>query len=118
MILEEARRKKNWSQKNLAARAGIHQPTLSLIENGQASPQAETRKDLERALGVRINWLATKGLRAYRQGQMSTWEAVEQSYRKALYGINSLQKDERIEFLKLARRYLKEFEEELKAAPR
>ena len=40
---------------------------------------------------------------------------MEQDFRKTLYGIKSLQKNERVEFIKLAKEYLAEFKEDLKS---
>ncbi len=118
MTLREARQEKGLSQEALAAITGLTQVTVSLIETGKVAPQAATRRRIEKALGVRVNWLQTKGLRSFRDGQMSTWEYVEQTFRKALLEVKGLSRSEQKEFLKLAKQYLKEFEGGIKATQR
>lgn len=111
--LRTVRQNKGLTQKELAEKSGVGEITISLLENRKTTAQNETRRKLERVLGQRINWLATRGLGAYRSGEMTSWELVEQNFRKALFNIKSLQKKERAEFLKLAKLYLKEFEKEI-----
>ncbi len=112
MTLKEARLKKNLSQSGLAANTGLTQGTLSLIETGKATPQADTRRRIERALGCRVNWLTTMGLLTRREGQLSSWEHVEQTFRNALHEMNGLRTAELMEFLDLAEEYLAEFKAE------
>lgn len=111
MSLREVRQKKGFSQEELAKKAGLSAVAISLIETGKVAPQARTRMSIEKVLGERINWLTTKGLHSFREGQMTTWEAVEQTFRKALHEINGLQQVERLEFVKLAKQYLEDFKE-------
>jgi len=117
MNLRKARSQAGLTQAELAKKAGVTDVTISTLENGKSAARNDTRRRIEMALGVRVNWLKTKGLRTYQQGEMTSWESVEQDFRKTLYGINSLQKDERVEFIKLAREYLAEFKEDLKEVP-
>jgi transcriptional regulator with XRE-family HTH domain len=118
MDLREARLEAGLTQVELAKKAGVTDVTISTLENGKSTARDDTRRRIEIALGVRVNWLKTKGLQTYQQGEMTSWESVEQDFRKTLYGINSLQKDERVEFMKLAKEYLAEFREDLKEVPR
>jgi transcriptional regulator with XRE-family HTH domain len=106
------------SQQDLKEATGLSQTQLSHLELGKCSPRPETMRRIEKTLGMRVNWLQTRGLRAWREGQMSTWELVEQNFRKALFGIKSLQKGEQLEFIKLAKQYLREVERELKVVKR
>jgi transcriptional regulator with XRE-family HTH domain len=48
-LLREARHRAKLSQRELAARGGVAQPTVARIESGAASPRVET---LERLLSV------------------------------------------------------------------
>lgn len=114
MSLREARQKKGFSQEELAKKAGLSAVAISLIETGKVAPQPRTQRSIEKALGIRVNWLATKGMHSFREGQMTTWEHVEQTLRKALHQINCLQKAERLEFIKLAKQYLKDYEDGIK----
>ena len=117
MDLREARSQAGLTQAELAEKAGVADVTISTLENGKSAARNDTRRRIEKALGVRVNWLQTKGLRMYQQGEMTSWESVEQDFRKTLYGINSLQKDDRVEFIKLAKEYLAEFKEDSKEVP-
>jgi transcriptional regulator with XRE-family HTH domain len=117
MDLREARSQAGLTQAELAKKAGLTDVTISTLENGKSTARDNTRRRIELALGVRVNWLRTRGLRTHQQGEMTSWESVEQDFRKTLYGINSLQKDDRVEFIKLAREYLAEFKEDLKEVP-
>ena len=114
--LKEARDRKGLTQAMLAKKAGITDIAISLIENGKVTPQVKTRRRIEKVLGEPVNWLKTRGLRNWREGVMTSWESVEQTFRKALFEIKGLSNKERKEFIKLAKQYLKEFSEELEVA--
>lgn len=58
--MREARRKANINQIELAEASGISQPHLSLIEQGKIFPMGETRKRIEGALNVEVNWIETR----------------------------------------------------------
>lgn len=47
----EARKKKGWTQKELAERTGIEQPMISRYERGLGNPTLETMSVLSRSLG-------------------------------------------------------------------
>jgi len=111
--LRPIRREKGLTQSQLAVKAGLSEMGINKIENGYSSPQLETQKRIEQVLGERVNWLKTVGLRTKKPTQ-GTWENVEQQFRKALHAINRLQRDERYEFISIARDYLSEFEGQLK----
>ena len=51
-IVREARAKKGLSQKELAARAGVHHSYISKIESGRELPSQEKVGELANALGV------------------------------------------------------------------
>jgi transcriptional regulator with XRE-family HTH domain len=50
--VEYERRKQGIPQKELARRAGLHQPTISLIEQGRLQPTEAELAALARALGL------------------------------------------------------------------
>ncbi len=53
-MLRMARRRAGLSQRELARRAGIPQPTISRIERGRLSPTLDTLEPLVRACGMRV----------------------------------------------------------------
>lgn len=48
------RREKGWTQDDLAAKVGIEQAAVSLIENARANPTLETLEVLAKSLGVKF----------------------------------------------------------------
>ena len=115
MDLREARSEAGLKQAELAKKAGVTNVTISTFEDGKKAARSNTRRRIEKALGVPVNWLQTRGLPTYQHGEMTSWESVEQDFRKTLYGIKSLPKNERVEFITLAKEYLAEFKEDLKS---
>jgi transcriptional regulator with XRE-family HTH domain len=111
MHLRQARENKRMTQVELAEATDLSQTQVSHIELGKCSPRPTTMRRIEKALGARVNWLTTKGVCSYQEGELSTWEHVDQTFRKALREINGLQNAERREFIKLARQYMKDFED-------
>lgn len=109
MKIFEARTARKLSQEKLAKISGVAQATISLVERGLTSPNASTRRKLEKVLGRRISWFHTKGQRVFRPtGKGAPLQQAEGELRRALYSINLLTKDEQREFLKIAKKYLKE----------
>ena len=54
MTLREARRRKGWTQVELASRTGVTQASISAIERGDVvSPTWETVSRLSKALGIK-----------------------------------------------------------------
>ena len=51
--LRAARRRLGLSQRALAERSGVHQPTIAAIETGRRTPTEQVRAQLEAALRVR-----------------------------------------------------------------
>jgi ribosome-binding protein aMBF1 (putative translation factor) len=51
----EARRKRGWTQKKLAAKTGLNQSEISNLESGQANPTYKTLLTLASALGGKID---------------------------------------------------------------
>ena len=115
MDLREARSEAGLTQDELAKKAGVTDATISALEAGKSAARSNTRRRIEKALGVPVAWLQTRGLPTDQHGETASWESVEQDFRKTLYGIKSLQEDERVEFIKLAKEYLAEFMEDLKS---
>jgi transcriptional regulator with XRE-family HTH domain len=52
--LREARRRKGWSQKDLAEKSGVGQDTISGIESGRHEPRPSTLRKLAEALGIEV----------------------------------------------------------------
>ncbi len=52
--LREFRRRKGWSQKDLANESGVGQDTISSIETGTHEPRPSTLRKLAEALGVEV----------------------------------------------------------------
>jgi transcriptional regulator with XRE-family HTH domain len=50
--IKEARRKRAWSQRDLAARTGLPQPHVSGIESGDTVPRFDTLLDIVRVLDL------------------------------------------------------------------
>jgi ribosome-binding protein aMBF1 (putative translation factor) len=50
----EARRKRGWTQKQLADKTGINQSEISTLESGRANPTFKTLETLAAALGGKI----------------------------------------------------------------
>jgi transcriptional regulator with XRE-family HTH domain len=98
---------KGWSQTDLAQVARIHPQTVFNLENGKVEPNEVTRKALEGALGVRVNWLATLGANG---GVEQEWEKNEEDLRNLLANAKALLPDERLEFLSVCREYLETLE--------
>jgi len=57
--IRQLREKAGDTQAELARKAGIADPTLSLIERGHANPTWATARDIADALGVSMGELAT-----------------------------------------------------------
>ncbi len=51
----EARRRRGWTQKKLAAKTGVNQSEISNIESGQANPTYKTLHTVAHALGGKID---------------------------------------------------------------
>ncbi len=56
--VREQRMKRQATQEEIAAGAGVTPPTLSLIERGQANPTWDTTRKLAAALGISHSELA------------------------------------------------------------
>lgn len=61
-LLREARRAAGLSQRELARRTGVPQPTLSRIERGRASPRFDTLDRLLRECGKALEVVERPGL--------------------------------------------------------
>jgi len=53
----EARKARGWSQRELAAEAGIQQPVLARLENGDTDPKLSTVTKVCTALGLRMAYV-------------------------------------------------------------
>ena len=61
-MLRMARRRAQFSQRELARRAGVPQATISRIENRVVSPTLDTLDSLIRACGMRLSVLDQRGV--------------------------------------------------------
>jgi transcriptional regulator with XRE-family HTH domain len=64
--VRKLRKARDWSQDELAAKVGIEQNAVSLIENERANPTLLIVEDIARALGVRLSELLETQTRARR----------------------------------------------------
>ena len=55
--LQYGRRRRGWSQAELAAAAGVGSATVKRVERGEVEPHPGTTRKLAAALGVRVAWL-------------------------------------------------------------
>jgi transcriptional regulator with XRE-family HTH domain len=101
------------TQTALARKTGLSLPCVSNMERGKFKPRPSTQKRVEHEIG-KVDWLATGGFKE-KQGVLSTWEMVEQAYRKALFQIRCLPIDQRSDFINLAKQYLTQVEESINA---
>lgn len=60
--LSEARRRAGFTQRTLAARSGIPQPTIAAIEAGRRQPRYDTLERLLRACGFDLELAPRKGV--------------------------------------------------------
>ena len=56
--VRQLREKRGYTQTDLAAKAGVADPTLSMIERGHSNPTWATVRDIADALGVSMGQLA------------------------------------------------------------
>jgi transcriptional regulator with XRE-family HTH domain len=56
--IRQLREKRGYTQTDLAAKAGVADPTLSMIERGHSNPTWATVRDIADALGVSMGQLA------------------------------------------------------------
>ena len=116
MTLFEARNKKNLSQMELALKAGITQATLSSIERGRAIPHSSTRLKLEQALGIKVDWIATRLEGPLtRGGFLERTDAVECVINSIAIYVQSGQMRERSERFSFLRKFINKYEKKLKA---
>jgi transcriptional regulator with XRE-family HTH domain len=60
MNLREARKKAELTQVEVSELAGIPQSHFSSIESGKMFPLGQTRKKIESAIGIPIDWVKTR----------------------------------------------------------
>jgi len=114
MTLFEARNKKNFSQMELAFKAGISQTQLSFIESGRAVPHPSTRRKLKRALGLKVDWIATRmGSTLTKGGFVERTDAADGVLQSIAHYIQSEQSNERAERFKFLRQFINKYEKKL-----
>jgi transcriptional regulator with XRE-family HTH domain len=60
MLLKQARMLKGLTQDQLAELAETTQAVISYLENGRRFPNGATRKKVEAALGMPVDWISTR----------------------------------------------------------
>jgi transcriptional regulator with XRE-family HTH domain len=63
-IIEELRKKKSWSQTELASMANVSRVMVGKYERGEAIPSVEAAKDIADAFGVSLDYLVGEGVNA------------------------------------------------------
>jgi len=86
-MLRMARRRAGLTQRELARRAGVPQPTISRIERGQVSPSLATLGPLIEACGMQLEVVELPG-RGVDRGQL--WEGLRRTPTERLaYAVGS-----------------------------
>jgi len=86
-MLRMARRRAGLTQRELARRAGVPQPTISRIERGQVSPSLATLGPLIEACGMQLEVVELLG-RGVDRGQL--WEGLRRTPTERLaYAVGS-----------------------------
>ena len=115
MTLEEARKKRNMSQVELAKAADITQTQLSLIENGRAMPHPKTKKNIEEKLGLKVDWIATRIGGSLTKGGMWDSDGADGIISSIAIYIQSGQVKDREERFRFLHDFLDQYEKKLKA---
>ena len=87
VMLRMARRRAGFTQRELARRAGVPQPTISRIEQGRVSPSLATLAPLIEACGMQLEVVERPGAGVDR-GQL--WDGLRRTPAERLaYGVGS-----------------------------
>lgn len=98
------RRSKGLTQEEMEEITGICQSYYSDIERGKHVPGEVTRRKIESALGgVKIDWLEHTGITLHNPD----WYKAESLLKKLVEATFNMEKNQKIEFNKLVRKYFK-----------
>lgn len=99
------------TQQQLSVKTELSNITISNIENKVTIPQDDVRRRIEIALGCRVNWLKTLGLKP---SFGKNWEALESDLRSLLNKVLSFSTLEQKQFIELVKIYIQTTETLLK----
>lgn len=100
------------SEMELANAAEVNFQTIQNIESQRTTmPRPDVRRRLEIALGQRIDWVKTAGLK--RRPDRISWEEAELNLRNAIQSISGLQKGEQVGMIQVAHNYILSIDEML-----
>jgi transcriptional regulator with XRE-family HTH domain len=68
-VVERRRKAKRLSRAALAAKAGVHQTYVGLLERGERSPNLDTAQAIAKSLGFRLSRLIKQSERAQQRAQ-------------------------------------------------
>lgn len=83
-ILKQIRIKKGFSQKEIAERLGVSQPSYAQYENGKRKPKIETLKRIASALNVSLEEFMT-------DSELSLFESMANLYLQSGFGVEELE---------------------------
>jgi transcriptional regulator with XRE-family HTH domain len=69
LVVRRRREAKRLSRAALAAKAGLHQTYVGLLERGERSPNLDTAQAIAKSLGVRLSRLIQQSERARQKSQ-------------------------------------------------
>jgi DNA-binding XRE family transcriptional regulator len=98
---------KNWSQAQLAEKAGVHSQTIFKIENQMVEPSEDVKIAIERTFQVPVNWLSTCGTDG---GEKKSWHELERDLRTVLVNAKKLPSEELNKFFAVAQEYVSTLE--------
>jgi transcriptional regulator with XRE-family HTH domain len=82
--IKDARAKRGWGQRELAAQVGLQQPHISAIESGEVVPRFDTLLDLVRVLNLDL-LLVPRALVPAMQSLIRAQQEPEGSEERSLY---------------------------------
>jgi transcriptional regulator with XRE-family HTH domain len=99
--LRETRKEYGISQEKLAEMIGIFRSNLSKIEKGRQHPSEQTKDLIEKALGVKVDWVEVEGVKL----KGTSYYKAERSVKKLIEMSLTLNETERKVLIKLITKY-------------
>ena len=100
--LQKSRKRRGMTQEQLASLTGICQENLSAIERGKWKTNEDTREKIESVLG-KIDWIETESIIL----RDADYFKAERLLKKLVESTLNMEKGQRIEFIKIVRKYFK-----------